>query len=66
MERISLALIRNQLQIAQALAKSHVGFVVIPVATAKEFECLRLHQVGVLEALDEDENNQRDTKNDTP
>lgn len=50
-EAATLAELRNQLKIATTLAKSHVSFVVIPVATRKGFELLCHHQGERLEAL---------------
>lgn len=47
----SVADLRHQMEVAQTLAKSHISFVVIPVATRSGFELLCRHQADRLEAL---------------
>jgi Protein of unknown function (DUF1382) len=47
----SLAEIRTQMEIAQALSKAHQAFVVVPVSTRDGFEKLCGHQAQKLEAL---------------
>lgn len=47
----TVAQLRNQLEIAQTLAKSRIAFVVIPVTTQEGFERLCLHQGDKLESL---------------
>lgn len=48
---VTVAQLRAQLEIAQTLAKSHVAFVVIPVATEEGFAKLCVHQAQKLEHL---------------
>lgn len=50
-EEASLSELRNQLEIAQQLAKSRIGFVVVPVATRAGFEKLCVHQAARLLAI---------------
>jgi hypothetical protein len=47
----TLPQLRHQLDVAQALAKSRVAFVVIPVTTSEGFEALCREQIGRLEAI---------------
>lgn len=50
-EAATLAELRNQLEIAQQLAKSRIAFVVVPVATRAAFEKLCWHQAERLIAI---------------
>lgn len=50
-QNTSLPEIRHQLTIAQALAKSHISFVVVPVKTRAQYEAVCMTAIGRLEDI---------------